>query len=233
MIQTTTAGDCKRLVIVGAGEFAEIAYEYFTRDSPYEVVAFSVESDYLDKSELFGLPVVPFENLHQTHQPSQNIVFVAVTYTQLNRVRTRLYRAAKARGYRAASYISSHAFVWHDVHLGENCFVFENNVVQYHARLGDNVILWSGNHIGHRAVIGDNCFVSSQVVVSGYCEIGESCFLGVNCTIADRLKIARDCFIGAGAVIVKNTVEARIYRGNPAVAANVSSLRAFQVREEA
>jgi ssRNA-specific RNase YbeY (16S rRNA maturation enzyme) len=37
----------RRLVIVGDSEFAEIAYEYFTYDSPYEVVAFSVEKEYL------------------------------------------------------------------------------------------------------------------------------------------------------------------------------------------
>ena len=33
----------RKLVIVGAGEFGEIAYEYFTFDSEYEVVAFAVE----------------------------------------------------------------------------------------------------------------------------------------------------------------------------------------------
>ena len=32
-----------KLVIVGDGEFGDIAYQYFTYDSPYEVVAFAVE----------------------------------------------------------------------------------------------------------------------------------------------------------------------------------------------
>jgi len=31
----------KKLVIIGAGEFGEIAYEYFTDYSDFEVVAFS------------------------------------------------------------------------------------------------------------------------------------------------------------------------------------------------
>ncbi len=39
----------KKLVLIGAGEFAEIAYEYFTYDSSYEVVGFSVEKEYLKK----------------------------------------------------------------------------------------------------------------------------------------------------------------------------------------
>ena len=222
----------KRLVIVGAGEFAEIACEYFTHDSPWDVAAFAVESQFLKSKELLGLPVVPFETLNETHPPSDFAVFVAITYTQLNRPRARLYGAAKARGYEAASYVSSHAFVWRNATIGENCFIFENNVIQYHARIGNDVVLWSGNHVGHRAVVRDHCFVSSHVVISGYCDIGESCFLGVNSTIGDNVAVARDNFIGAGAVVVKNTAEGRIYRGNPAVAAEVGSLRAFRVPEE-
>src|SRR3954454_24129101 len=224
--------DRKRLVIIGAGEFGEIAYEYFTHDSPYEVAAFAAEGQFLKADYLYGLPVVPFETLHESHPPSRFAVHVAVTYTQLNRVRARLYRAAKALGYEFASYVSSHAFVWHNASIGENCFIFENNVIQHHARIGNDVVLWSGNHIGHRAVVRDHCFLSSHVVVSGYCDIGESCFLGVNSTIADNVSVASDCFIGAGAVVVKDTEAARIYRGNPATAANVSSLRAFRVPED-
>ena len=44
-------GKTRKLVIVGAGEFAEITYEYFTFDSEYEVVAFAVEKEYKKKEE--------------------------------------------------------------------------------------------------------------------------------------------------------------------------------------
>ena len=222
----------KKLVIVGDGEFAEIAYEYFTHDSPYEVAAFSAERDYLKRDELFGLPVVALETLEERYPPDRHDAFVAVTYTQLNRVRTRLFRAAKAKGYRMASYVSSHAFVWRNVSVGENCFIFEANVVQYSASIGNNVVLWSGNHIGHRAQIGDHCFFSSHVVVSGYCQVGESCFMGVNSTLGDFVKIGRDTIVGAGAVVLKDAGERQVLRGNPAVHAGVDSLRISRVRAE-
>src|SRR5262245_37536426 len=147
----------RNLVIVGDGEFAEIACEYFTHDSPFRVAGFAVERDFLRRDTLFDLPVVPFEDVEQHFPPESHDAFVAVTYTQLNRVRTRLYHAAKAKGYRPASYISSRAFVWRNATVGENCFIFEQNVVQYHAQVGNNVVLWSGNHVGHRSVIHDNC----------------------------------------------------------------------------
>jgi sugar O-acyltransferase (sialic acid O-acetyltransferase NeuD family) len=185
----------------------------------------------LKKDSLFGLPVVPFETVTKRFNPSEHAAFVAVTYTQLNRVRTRLYRAAMAKGYRPVSYVSSRAFVWHNVRIGDNCFIFENNVLQYHAQVGNNVVLWSGNHVGHRSVIHDHCFISSHVVLSGYCEVGENCFLGVNSCIGDRVKIGRDCVIGAGAVVVKDTEPGKVYRGIREPGSRVSSLALFKVKE--
>ena len=58
----------KKLVLVGDSAFAEVAYEYFTHDSEYEVVAFSVEREYLRREELFAVPVVPFEDLTEEQQ---------------------------------------------------------------------------------------------------------------------------------------------------------------------
>jgi sugar O-acyltransferase (sialic acid O-acetyltransferase NeuD family) len=221
----------RKLIIVGDGEFAEIACEYFTRDSAHEVVAFAVERDFLRRDSLFNLPVVPFEEVESRYAPAEHAAFVAITYTQLNRVRARLYRAAKGKGYGMASYVSSHAFVWRNAAIGENCFIFENNVIQYHAQIGTNVVLWSSNHIGHRSIVRDHCFISSHVVVSGYCEVGEHSFLGVNSSIGDHVKIGRDCIIGAGAVIVNDTEEGKVYKGERAEPSRVGSLQLFKVKE--
>lgn len=219
----------KKLVIVGAGETGEIAYEYFTHDSDYEVVAFSVESQYLNVDNLFDLPIVPFENLESYYDPASYEVFVAISYTKLNRVRTNLYQQSKQKGFRIATYISSKAFVWHNAEIGENCFIFENNVIQYKVKIGNNVTLWSGNHIGHRSIVHDNCFISSHVVISGYCEIEENCFFGVNSCLADHIKIDKDNVIGAGAVITRNTEYGKIYTGNPAQPSKATSLRLFKI----
>jgi sugar O-acyltransferase (sialic acid O-acetyltransferase NeuD family) len=206
-----------QIVLVGAGEQGEIAYEYFTHDSPHEVVGFAVEPQFRgDQEELFGLPVFDLEEIAERFPPDRYRAFVSVSSTHLNRVRARLFRHVKALGYTCETYVSSHAFVWRDVKIGENSFIFENNVLQYGVTVGDDVILWSGNHVGHQTKIDDDVFISSHVVISGFCEIGRSCFLGVNSTFADNLTIAEDCVIGAGAVVVKKTKPGGVYVGNPA-----------------
>lgn len=221
----------KRLVIVGDRAFAEIAYEYFTHDSEYEVAAFSVEKEFISCGELFGLPVVPFELLESSYPPDENCVFVALTYAKLNRVRTRLLAEARTKGFKPVSYVSSRAFVWPNVELGENCFVFENNVVQPFVKIGDNCILWSGNHIGHHSVIGSNCFISSHVVISGFSKVGDNCFFGVNSTVAEGLEIAPDCVVGAGALVLRDTEANKVYRGNPATHGPKSAAESFGLVE--
>lgn len=207
----------KKLVIIGAGELAKIAYEYFTFDSAYEVAGFSVEKDFLNETSLYDKPIVPFEEITTHFSPSDYHAFVAIPASQLNRLRTRLYLAAKEKNYSLATYISSRAFVWQNAEIGENCFIFENNTVQPFVKIGNNVILWSGNHIGHRTEIADHCFLSSHVVVSGYCKIGASSFLGVNSTLNDHVSIPNDCIIASGALVTKSLTETgKVYYGAPA-----------------
>lgn len=203
----------RKLVILGDSAFAEIAYEYFTHDSTYEVAGFSVEQAFLKRDTLFDLPVVPFESIEAHFAPAEHDFFAAITYVQLNRLRTRLYMAAKARGYRPASYISSHAFVWRNVEVGEHCFIFENNVVQPFVKLGENVVLWSGNHVGHHSTIGANSFVASHAVISGFVSIGANCFIGVNATFANNVAVGKDCLIGAGALVASDVPEDKVVKG--------------------
>ncbi len=220
----------RKLVIVGDSAFAEIAYEYFTHDSPYEVVAFSVEAEYLKKQSLFGLPVVPFETLEEAYSPRDHEVYAANAYTQLNRLRTRLSQEGKAKGFKLASYVSSRAFVWRNVELGEHCFIFEDNTVQPFVKVGNNVVMWSGNHIGHHSTVKDNCFISSHVVISGFVEVGENCFLGVNSTIANNIKIGKDCWIGPDVTIIKDTEEASFYKPPKSEVGRTSTLDYFKVK---
>jgi sugar O-acyltransferase (sialic acid O-acetyltransferase NeuD family) len=124
--------------------------------------------------------------------------------------------------------VSSRAFVWRNAEIGENSFIFENNVIQPFVRIGDNCILWSGNHVGHRTVVRNHVFVASDAVISGYCDIGESSFIGVNTTFNDRVKVAADNVIGSGALVHRDTEAGRVYVGSPAKA--VPGRSSFDVR---
>lgn len=217
----------QKLVILGDSAFAEIAFEYFKYDSPYEPVAFSVEQAYLKRDNLFGLPIVPFEQIEKYYPPQEHSFYAAFVYTQLNRLRTRFYLSAKEKGYTPASYVSPRAFVWRNVQLGEHCFIFEDNVIQPFVRIGSNVVLWSGNHIGHHSTIGDNSFLASHIVVSGFVNVGQSCFIGVNVSIGNNLNIGNDCLVGAGALTVRDVPENSFVKATPSETSSSRTARQF------
>lgn len=219
----------KKLVLFGDSAFAEIAYEYFTHDSEYDVVAFTVTKEYLRKNELFGIPIVPFEDVEKLYSPQNHAMHIALVYKNLNRIRIQFYQEAKSKGYQMANYISSRAFIWPNVEIDDNCFVFEDNTIQPFVKIGNNNVFWSGNHIGHHSKIGSHNFISSHVVISGFCKIGNANFMGVNATMGNNLSIGNDCLIGSFVHIVKNVPDGSLIKGTPNKIDEVNTWNKFNI----
>lgn len=220
------------VIIFGGGETALLAYEYFTHDSDYQVIAFAMDKEYIKEQEIYGLPVIDIDDAEKKYPVDKYKGFVAASSTKLNRVRRDLYNRVKSKGYQLVSYVSSKAFVWHNVIIGDNCFILEDNTLQPFTEVGNNVVMWSGNHLGHRSVINDHCFIASHCVISGFCEIGESSFIGVNATLENDVRIGEDNFIGAGAIIRKNSVGKSFYQEAPTELAKVNTHKIFKVRND-
>jgi sugar O-acyltransferase (sialic acid O-acetyltransferase NeuD family) len=213
----------KRVIIFGTGSFAEVAHFYLKNDSPYEVVAFTANKLHIKNEKLLNLPIIPFEEVELKFPPSEFEMFVAVGYVNMNKTRAEICKKAKEKGYKLITYVNSKVTKWGELDIGENCFIFENVVIQPFVKIGNDVIMWSGNHIGHHSKIGDHCFITSHVVVSGNVEIGPYCFLGVNSTLRDSIKIAQECVIGAGSLIMDDTKEKEVYAATKSKPLSISS----------
>jgi len=211
-----------KIVIFGVQDFAQLAHFYLTREGRHEIVAFAVHRQYIVSDSFMGLPVVPFESLVITHPPKDFQMFVPMSSAKMNSIRQGVYEQIKAKGYRFVSYISPRA-TYYGTPIGENCFIFENNVIQPFTSIGNNVIMWSGNHFGHHSSIADHCFISSHVVISGHVTIGQNCFVGVNATINNGISISKSTFIGSGALVTADTQESGVYPGTPAELSRVPS----------
>ncbi len=201
----------KKLIIFGTGSLAELAHFYFTHDSPYDPVAFTVSAEHQKSDRAFGLPVVAFEEVEETYPPEDYALFVAVGYRRMNQLRAEYFERAKEKGYELASYVSSKATHWQTLSVGVNTFIFEANNIQPFTTVGDNVIMWSGNHIGHHGSIGDHVFVTSHVVISGHVRVEPYCFFGVNATVRDAVTIGARSLIGAGALVMRSTEPGELY----------------------
>ena len=214
-----------QLIIFGCGDIAQLAHFYFSTDSNYDVVAFTVDENHLKEPEFCGLPVVAFENITEEYPPDLYDFFVALSYSKLNSIRKEKFLNAKEMGYKLVNFVSSRATVLNDGRIGENCFILENNTIQPFVTIGNNVTLWSGNHIGHHSVIHDHTFIASHAVISGEVEIGEQCFIGVNATLRDHIKIGDRCVVGAGALLLTDTEPDGVFLGTATDRSKVPSTR--------
>lgn len=201
----------KSIVIVGTGDYAEMAYHYLKRDNYNEVIAFSVEKAFKTVKEFCELPVVNFEDIRNDFPPETYELLIAIGPNKVNTVRERLYFEAKNLGYNFITYISPRANVWDSNIIGENSFIFDGCVVEPGVIIGCNTVLWSGTVVAHHSTIGDHCFLAPSVAVSGKITIKNNCFIGINATIRDHVTIAEYCIVGCGAVIKKSTIKNGVY----------------------
>ena len=82
--------DRKRVIIIGAAGRDFHNFNVMFRANPdYEVVAFTAERSFQAADKYCGLPVVPLDELPAAYPPAEYRTFVAVSMTQLNRVRRR------------------------------------------------------------------------------------------------------------------------------------------------
>jgi len=183
-------------------------------DSEYNVVAFTVDSEFRNEGQLNGLPVVDYESLSNKYPCGEYHLFIALSYSKLNLIRKDKFLDAQSKGYELASYVSSHATILNDGKIGKNCFILEDNTIQPFVEIGDNVTLWSGNHIGHHSRIENHVFLASHVVVSGGVEIGEQSFIGVNATLRDHITVGARSVIGAGVLLLSSTEMDSLYIGS-------------------
>ena len=205
----------EKLIIIGTGLFAQMAKDYFMKLSSYDVVAFACHKRFKQTDTIAGLPLHPIEIIHQIFPPDEVVVFVAIGYNKMNKIRQTVYDEVKQMGYKCATFVYPNVKMWDSVELGDNVFIFEDNTIQPNTIIGNNSILWSGNHIGHHTIMGEHCFISSHTVISGNCKIGNNVFIGVNSTLYDGIIIGDKSLIGAGAIISKNTKPKSVYIESP------------------
>ncbi len=212
-----------QVVIFGEGDQARVVYMYLSKDSAYEVVAFTAHEAYIDQGKLLGLDVVPFERIEEIYPPERFAMFVAIAFGRVNKTRAEVYDDCKRKGYELVSYISSKAIHWGEIKVGDNCFILESTVIHPFVTIGNNVVIASGSIIGHDVSIGDHCFVASGAVISGRVGIGPYCFIGANATFRNGITVAPECIIGAGAIILEDTQERGVYLAQGTEAAPTTS----------
>ena len=77
----------KKLVIIGNTGNAKLAHYYFSNDTEYNVLAFSVDEAYISDDTFCDLPVIAFEKIEKLYPTNEYYLFVAIGYSEMNKIR--------------------------------------------------------------------------------------------------------------------------------------------------
>ncbi len=199
----------KKIIIYGITEMAEYLYPYLIRDKKVEVVAFTVESKYLNKDTLFDKKVIPFENIEDKYSPKDYEVIIAIGPTQMNKIREKYFILAKEKGYSLYSYVSNLASVMSPI--GENNIIADFAVIQPNAKIGDNNIIYEHSIICTNASVGSHNYIAPAAKIGTNDNIGNNIKLGMNSTLKTDINIENESLVGAHSYISKNTEFKGVY----------------------
>ena len=211
----------KPVIVFGNQDSASTTHYYLSVDSPYQVVAFTVDQDRITNSNHESLPVIPFEKIQEEFPPDKFDFIFPAGFQISNPYNTNVFRQSryeliKSMGYKFINYISSRALVATNAKIGENVLIYEGTIVQPFVEVGNNTIVRSGVNLGHHCIVKDHCFISAEVTVGSRTIIGSQTFIGLNTTILNSIDIANKSFIGSSTLINRNTQEFSKNLGIPA-----------------
>lgn len=203
-----------KIVIFGAGGLSRTVAHYIKNDDRYNMVAFTVDRNYIVDSELDSLPVIAFEDLSDFISPEDCKILVVLTLQRVTNRRLDKQKCEEIRkkGYSLLSYISKDAVVSPGVSIGENVIISPGAFIEPFTAIEDGVIVRSMAYIGHDVKLGEYCYIAPKVAMSGGTVIGPHAFVGINATLRGNVVIERDAVVGAGTVILENVGEQAVIK---------------------
>jgi acetyltransferase EpsM len=204
-------GPKKKIIILGAGLFAEEVADQISQGEEYEVAGF-IEGINREKCQkkLVKLPVMWIDEIALLDK--SYVAVCAVGSTD----RYKFIQHALSLGLKFATVIHPGAGISPTTIMGNGVIVSQGAVIGAYTKVGDHTILNRGSLIGHHVQIGDYATISPGANIAGKCLIGNLCYIGMGAIILDGITIGDNSIVGSGAVVTKDVPERVQVVGVPA-----------------
>lgn len=208
--------EINKLVIIGTTPFSAVIATIIQMEGEYEVLAFSTSRQFMDKTEMNGLPIVAQEDLRHTFNMGEVGIINTIGYSKMNAIRERVQNELLNEGFHLQTFISKNANVY-TPDIGEGSIIMPGAFVGPDVSVGKACIIYSNVSLTHHINIEDYCFIASGCVLGGNVTIGHNSFIGLNSTIRNRVSLAPYTLVGAASNLlnVSNSMGGVIF-GNPA-----------------
>jgi len=189
----------QKLIILGAGLFAQEVADYVSKIEEYELIGF-VEGIHREKCHetVLDLPVIWIDDISRLHDSCMGICAVGTPK------RKEFIHQALSLGLKFVTIIHPGAQVSSTATLGQGTIVSPGAVVAAVTRIGSHVILNRGSLIGHHMEIGDYVTICPGANIAGGSKIGDSSYIGMGAVVIDGISVGNNSIVGAGSVVTKD-----------------------------
>lgn len=216
-----------RVFILGTTKYSFMIHRFIEQEKKYSVLGHTVNKSYMNSAQnecinrnvqLFAL-----EDLSSIVESDEDVKIInTLGYTDMNRIRQKVFDACKEMGYKMLNYISEKAIVMSEI-AGEGNIVFPGAYIGTDVVLGNDNVIYSGVVLTHDISIENHNFFAANVSVGGEVHIGNNCFIGMGATIRNRLEVNDYSLIGAATYLSHSTKYAEVLVPNKAITLEKSS----------
>jgi len=201
----------KKLIILGAGGFAEEALDLATSTGLYDVVSFveGIERGRCGE-RISGIPIIWIDEL--TNVDRSHVLLCAVGSPK----RRKFIEAAGKFGMEFTNIVHPASQVSGTVLMGKGVLVSVGVILAAGCEIGAHVIINRAAVVGHHVVVGDYATISPGANIGGGARIGRSSYIGMGAIILDHITVGQNSIVGAGAVVTKDVPDNVQVLGIPA-----------------
>lgn len=198
----------RKVVIFGNNHFAEEVAYFVETDGHDEVVAYTLDDEYVMEDSFAEKELIPFSKLEQKYRKDEIEIIVAIGYNQMNTVRKAVTDKVKNSGWKIGQFIHSTAQIY-DASIGEGNIIFDFTQIRHHTKIGDGNIVLANSIISHDCSIGDYNYFAGSVRILGCNKIGNFNFMGNSMIKTDSGTIG-DMNLCAAGVVVNSDLESQM-----------------------
>ncbi len=189
----------KKLIVLGAGSFAEEVLDIVQETGLYVVVCF-VEG--IDRTQcgknIAGVPVIWIDEIEK-HDASCVLLCGVGSPKRKN-----LIEKTRTTGMEFINVVHPSARISKTVRMGKGNLISVGSILAAGCSIGDHCIINRAAVIGHHVTIENFVTISPGVNIGGGSSIGECSYIGMGAIILDHILVGRNSIVGAGAVVTKN-----------------------------
>ncbi len=203
----------RKVLILGAGHFAQEVADIAEQAGTYEIVAFVESRDPSKVGQKLGnLSILWVDDIARHCETHHAIAAIGSTH------RDEFIARVAAFGMPFATIIHPSAQLSPTCSIGEGVFVGAGVVIAAHTRIDRHVLINRGCLIGHHTSIGEYCTLSPGANIAGGVTIQAQAFVGMGAQVLNNLTVGFQAIIGAGAVVTRDVPDHVQVMGVPAKA---------------